>query len=82
MKDILAAAAAAGLAFSATPAFAQDTQAKSPEIVERNANGKASKVMIDGKVIDVCMSQEQDGCINPREAGLKWGDGPLRYFPR
>ncbi len=82
MKTILAAAAATGLALSAAPAIAQGTQAASPEIVERTANGKASKVMIDGKVIDVCMSETQDNCINPREAGLKWGDRPLGYFPR
>ena len=29
----------------------------------------------------VCKGNIQDECINPREAGLKWGNRPLKYWP-
>ena len=78
-----AAFAAAGLALIATPAIADDhgIKAKSPEVVETNARGQATKVRIEGQVYDVCMKNDQDGCINPRAAGLKWGNRPLSYWP-
>ncbi|MGN3975090.1 hypothetical protein [Tsuneonella sp. SYSU-LHT278] len=65
------------------PATAQekDYQAKSPEVVERNTHGKATKVKVGETVYDVCMSDRQDNCINPRAAGLDWGDRPLTYWP-
>ncbi len=56
-------------------------KAQSPEIVERNSQGKVTKVSIDGKTYDVCMKNDQDGCINPRAAGLNWGNRPLMYWP-
>lgn len=59
----------------------KDWKAKSPEVVEKDARGKATKVRIDGKVYDVCMTSEQDACINPRAAGLNWGNRPLKYWP-
>lgn len=58
-----------------------ETTAQSPEIVERNNQGKATKVRINGTVYEVCMNQEQDSCINPRAAGLNWGNRPLDYWP-
>ncbi|MEE4155382.1 MAG: hypothetical protein V2I27_14585 [Erythrobacter sp.] len=58
-----------------------DIKAKSPEIVERNNRGKATKVRVEGTVYDVCMTQGQDDCIQPRAAGLNWGDVPLAYWP-
>lgn len=58
-----------------------DWTAQSPEIVERNDRGMATKVRIDGKVYDVCMNADQDSCINPRAAGLNWGNRPLTYWP-
>ncbi|MCT2559647.1 hypothetical protein N0B51_11715 [Tsuneonella sp. YG55] len=77
-------AAGLGLAIGlSVPAAAQtkDYQAKSPEVVERNAQGKAIKVKVGETVYDVCMSEKQDHCINPRAAGLNWGDRPLGYWP-
>lgn len=82
----LAATAALGLS---GPAIADDHgdknkaayKAQSPEVIERNRQGKATKVRIDGKEVAVCMSETQDSCINPRAAGLNWGDRPLEYFP-
>ena len=86
MKQIFAAAAATTMAFGfATPALAdnhkEDWKAQSPEVVETNAQGKATKVKIGDKVYDVCMKNDQDGCINPRAAGLNWGNRPLTYWP-
>ena len=66
----------------AAPATAQNyTTDGNPQIVERNAQGKATKVLLEGKVYAVCMSEQQDSCIQPRAAGLNWGDVPLRYWP-
>lgn len=56
-------------------------KAKSPEVVERNEQGKATKVKVGDRVYPVCMSEQQDSCINPRAAGLNWGDKPLPYWP-
>ncbi|WP_128892887.1 hypothetical protein [Erythrobacter sp. HKB08] len=82
MKNLTALAAAATMAFAfSAPAVADDHVAKSPEVVETNAKGQATKVRIEGKVYDVCMKNDQDGCINPRAAGLKWGNRPLSYWP-
>jgi hypothetical protein len=62
------------------PAVAQTAAAKA-EVVETNARGQAIKVRIEGKVYDVCMNEAQDGCIQPRAAGLNWGDVPLDHWP-
>ena len=56
-------------------------KAQSPEIVEQNSRGRVTKVRIEGRVYDVCMNKEQDSCINPRAAGLKFGNRPLMYWP-
>lgn len=58
-----------------------DWKAQSPEIVETNARGQATKVRVEGKVYEVCMTENQDSCIQPRAAGLKWGNRPLTYWP-
>ncbi len=88
MKKIVVSAALAGaaMAFSA-PALAdhhltnEGMSSPKAEVVEKNARGQATKVMIDGKTYDVCTAKDQDGCINPRAAGLKWGNRPLDYWP-
>lgn len=93
MKNFIAstitAASAAALGLAA-PLLAQNdgtttddgsTKADSPVVVETNTKGKATKVRIDGEVYDVCMNSEQDSCINPRAAGLGWGNRPLDYWP-
>lgn len=64
----------------AAPAAAQNAAVKA-EVVEKNARGQAIKVRIEGKVYDVCMAEAQDGCIQPRAAGLKWGNRPLDHWP-
>jgi len=74
-------AAGAALAFGAVAAEAQTTAKVSAEIVQRNASGQATQVRIDGRIYDVCMSDTQDSCINPRAAGLNFGNHELAYWP-
>ena len=38
-------------------------------------------VMFGDKEVAVCTKELQDSCINPREAGLNWGNRPLDYWP-
>lgn len=90
LKAALAAAALAGAAASApVQAQAQDAtrqsapgiRAETPEVVERAPNGRATSVRIGDTVYKVCMTENEDGCIQPRAAGLSWGDRPLRHWP-
>jgi len=90
MKNLIALSTAASIAIAAAPALAQNddttindgsTKADTPVVVSTNAQGKATQVRIDGTVYDVCMNEEQDSCINPRAAGLDWGNVPLDYWP-
>ena len=82
MKKLIAPMALALSALIAAPAMAQsgssDTKA---EVVERDSNGRATKVSIGGKTYDVCTPTKQDDCINPREAGLNFGNVPLDHWP-
>lgn len=52
-----------------------------PEIVERDSRGRAASVRIDGQVYKVCSAQVTDSCINPRQAGLNFGNQPLNRWP-
>lgn len=90
MKNLIALSTAASIAIAAAPALADDhatmddgsTKAEGKvTVVSTNDDGKATQVRIDGKVYDVCMNAEQDNCINPRAAGLDWGNVPLNYWP-
>ncbi|MBO9516784.1 MAG: hypothetical protein J7493_01815 [Porphyrobacter sp.] len=67
----------------AQPALAQGNPAKpKAEVVERDARGKAIKVKIGDTVYDVCREGKYDSCINPREAGLAFGNVPLDNWPK
>ncbi|TYC92813.1 hypothetical protein [Novosphingobium sp. BW1] len=69
-------------ATSVLPLCAQAQSASaSPEVVEKDARGVAAKVRVEGKVYDVCRGEATDGCINPREAGLDFGNRPLDHYP-
>jgi len=81
MKKIGMIAAAGLLACVATPVLAQNSGAARAEVVERNARGMATKVRVEGRVYDVCTTDRSDGCINPREAGLNFGNVPLNRWP-
>lgn len=65
---------------AAQTATAAKTDAK-VEIAERDAKGRVTKVKIGADVIPVCMNETMtDGCINPWEAGLKWGNRPVATY--
>ncbi|WP_156135438.1 hypothetical protein [Novosphingobium malaysiense] len=66
-----AVALTAGSAAMAAPA----------EVVSRDSNGQAAVVRVDGESYAVCDESRHDDCINPRAAGLNWGDRPLDYWP-
>ena len=71
----LAAGALAG------PALAQGEPKPKAEVVERDAQGRAIKVSVEGNVYEVCREGKTDGCINPRDAGLDFGNVPLDHWP-
>ena len=81
MKKIGMILAAGVLASVATPALAQNNGGTRAEVVERNARGQATKVRVEGRVYNVCTADSSDGCINPREAGLNFGNVPLNRWP-
>ncbi|MDE8651595.1 hypothetical protein [Novosphingobium album (ex Liu et al. 2023)] len=81
MRNLTLAIAAGALAFMTGVAYADQAAAPKPEIVEKDARGRPTVVRIDGQEYKVCTAEGQDGCINPREAGLKWGNTPLDYWP-
>lgn len=81
MKKLIAATAATFAFGVATPALADHHMETKAEVVETNAKGQATKVKIGDNTYDVCLSDAQDSCINPRAAGLKWGNRPLSYWP-
>ena len=59
--------------------------ANQPEDAAQAAKPVAAKagqtVTVDGKEVAVCTKDVQDSCINPRAAGLNWGNRPLGYWP-
>jgi hypothetical protein len=88
LKAAVAVAALAGAA-AASPVLAQDAPApaapaartEAPVVVARDARGRATSVRIGGTVYKVCMAGNEDGCIQPRAAGLNWGNHPLGHWP-
>lgn len=88
LKAAVAAAALAGAAVAA-PVQAQDApapaapaaRAETPVVVERAPNGRPTSVRIGGAVYKVCMTENEDSCIQPRAAGLNWGNHPLQRWP-
>ncbi|AKM09664.1 hypothetical protein [Croceicoccus naphthovorans] len=81
MKKMIAASLAAGLVSVAAPALADHHEEMKAEVVERNEKGHAIKVKVGDTVYPVCTPESQDGCINPREAGLNFGNAPLDHWP-
>lgn len=81
MKFIPIIAAIGLAAGAASPALANHHKEAKAKVTERNAKGQATKVEAMGKVYDVCVGKVQDSCINPREAGLNFGNVPLDHWP-
>ena len=51
------------------------------EIVERDSSGRPTQVRVEGQVYVVCSPVVTDACINPRQAGLNFGNWPLDHWP-
>ena len=79
MRSIVVAALLA--ATLGAPALAQTSSGTTASVVERDGRGRATKVSVDGRTYEVCRQGMTDGCINPREAGLNFGNVPLDRWP-
>jgi len=75
--------AAIALSVITTPSMAQDRRddGQTVKVLERDERGRATKVEVGGQVYSVCMNENQDSCIQPRQAGLNWGPRPASRFP-
>jgi hypothetical protein len=87
-KVVIVAALGALIASSAVVAAPRAKKARvqtssmpGVEVTERDSRGRATKVTMDGQTYTVCTSDNSDGCINPREAGLNWGNTPVKHWP-
>jgi hypothetical protein len=69
------------LALAGAIASQAEEPAKQVEVLERDAQGRATKVRLDGFVIEVCTPGKTDGCVNPREIGLDQGNKAIEYWP-
>lgn len=90
---ILAVSAFAAVGLAASPALAKTKHHKpvarpaatapmpKAEVVERDARGHATMVSVEGQQYKVCSATVTDSCIQPRQAGLNWGNTPIDYWP-
>ncbi len=62
-------------------AYAWGIDRQAGEIVERDSRGRPTRVRVDGQVYVVCTPVVTDACINPRQAGLNFGNWPLDHWP-
>ncbi|HEX8057484.1 MAG TPA: hypothetical protein VF481_12540 [Novosphingobium sp.] len=82
-KTLLAAALMTGaLLGGATLASARPAgDNQDATVVQRDAAGLATRVAVHGTEYAVCRGEMQDDCINPRQAGLHFGNEPLDHWP-
>ena len=50
-------------------------------VTARDNRGRATKVSVEGREYAVCAGTIVDACINPRAAGLNFGNVPLDHWP-
>lgn len=86
MKYMLLSIAGAALAATTAPAQVQEPApaykvTPDVQVLERNSRGHATRVMVGAEQYPVCMTEQQDRCIQPRAAGLGFGERPLGYWP-
>lgn len=81
MKSLILATLAGSVLALGAPAYAEHHEEPKAEVVEKDAKGTPTKVKIGDTIYDVCTAEKQDGCINPKAAGLKFGNTPLNYWP-
>jgi hypothetical protein len=73
MKKLICIAALAAVA-SAVPAEAHG------KMHHHAAAAQPDHVTVDGKDYKVCSGAIQDGCVNPRQAGLSFGNEPINHY--
>lgn len=78
---VAAAAAFSGVAHAQTDMQDGAKMDSKAEVVTKSASGRAQTVMLNGKEYQVCGGDVTDSCINPREAGLNFGNRALDYWP-
>ena len=61
-------------------AMGTTTSAGMPRFV-RGEVAQAAPAATPGAEYPPCRGELQDGCVNPREAGLNYGNRPLNYWP-
>ena len=79
-RSILVLAAAATLLPAGTAAFAAAPHPRTTTAA-RNHAGHATEVTVDGQSYKVCSKTVTDSCINPRQAGLHYGNTPMKNWP-
>ena len=80
-KTLIARALVVATAAFALPVAAFAAVPASTQILAKNAHGRATEVRVGGQDYSVCHAEIQDECINPRAAGLKWGNRAIAYWP-
>lgn len=85
MKRILITAMMLAVA-AASPLAAKSHKGKKiakpgVDVTQRDAKGRPTMVRIDGQEVAVCLDGKTDSCINPREAGLNFGNNPIANWP-
>ncbi|WP_417621476.1 hypothetical protein [Parasphingorhabdus sp.] len=84
---IFSAVAAASVAFSGAAYAGQSEMSDGakmkamPAKVSKESSGRAQTVMLNGKEYAVCNGDVTDSCVNPREAGLNYGNRALDHWP-
>ncbi|MXO71494.1 hypothetical protein [Alteraurantiacibacter buctensis] len=81
MRTLIATALLASIAIAPAIAQTATTTTATASVVERDARGRATRVSVEGRTYEVCRQGLTDGCINPREAGLNFGNVPLDHWP-
>ena len=77
----IAAIAAAGPVAAKAKHHSHAAAKAGVEVTERDAKGRPTKVRMDGQEVSVCTADKTDGCVNPREAGLNFGNNPIGDWP-
>lgn len=81
MKSLLILALATLAAPQDAPAPSSEEENPIAVVLKRDDDGRATRIRVGEFEYDVCREGRQDGCINPREAGLDFGGVPIDYWP-
>lgn len=83
MIKVIAAISAGLTLVLGSPVTAEHHEGGAPkaEVIARDDQGRATRISVDGIEVDVCSADVTDNCINPREAGLDFGNAPLDAWP-